>query len=290
MRVALAGLVLLLTACSQGAEQPAARAPSASPSPTASPPGFAALEQQHDARLGVFAVDTGDGRTVEHRAGERFAYASSFKALLVAAVLERSDDLDRAVAYGPQDVLAYSPVTRRRTSLTLRELSAAAVQVSDNTAANLLLRELGGPAGLQEALRSAGDTTTRVDRVEPDLNEAVPGDPRDTTTPRALATTLRTYLLDGRLDQADRDLLEQWLRESTTGGTLVRAGVPDGWVVGGKSGSGGYGTRNDVAVVRPPGRAPIVLAVMTSRQEQGAPQVDALVADATRAVVAALGS
>jgi beta-lactamase class A len=282
VRALLAGLVLVLAACSQ------AGSPAAAPTPTPAPPGFAALEQRHDARLGVFAVDTGDGRTVAHRADERFAHASSFKALLVAAVLERTDDLDRAVSYGPQDIVTFSPATRRRTSLTLRELAAAAVQVSDNTAANLLLRELGGPAALQAALRRAGDATTRTDRLEPDLNEATPGDPRDTTTPRALATTLRTYLLDGRLDAGDRDLLEQWMRDSTTGGTLVRAGVPEGWQVADKSGSGGYGTRNDVAVVRPPGRAPIVIAVMSSRSEQAAPQVDALLADATRAVVAVL--
>lgn len=295
MRVVVLALLLLATAgCAPSGEQDAvlpAPTPSVQPSvqTSASPEAFVRLESQYDARLGVFAVDTGSGRTVEHRPDERFAHASTFKALLAAAVLGRTDDLDRVVTYAAADIVSHSPVTRRRTSLTLRELSAAAVQLSDNTAANLLLREIGGPAGLQAALREVGDRTTRVDRTEPDLNEAVPGDPRDTSTPKALATTLRTYLLDGALEPADADLLEQWLRESSTGGGLVRAGVPDDWVVGDKSGTGGHGTRNDLAVLRGPGRAPIVLAVMTTRNRSQDPPVDALLADATRAVVAALG-
>jgi beta-lactamase class A len=174
--------------------------------------------------------------------------------------------------------------------MTLAELCDAAVRSSDNTAFDLLLRELGGPEGLDAALEAVGDDVTQVSRTEPELNSAVPGDPRDTTTPRALATTLRTYAVDGAgIAGEDREQLADWLRRNTTGDALVRAGVPDDWTVGDKTGSGAYGTRNDVAVLTPPGRAPIVLAVMSSRAAQDADHDDALIAGAAAVVAAALG-
>ena len=187
---------------------------------------------------------------------------------------------------------ASSPVTEQRVggAMTLAELCDAAVRYSDNTALNLLLRELGGPAGLDAALERVGDRVTQVSRTEPELNSAVPGDPRDTTTPRALATSLRAYAVDGAdTDADDRDLLADLLRRNTTGDALVRAGVPDDWVVGDKTGTAAYGTRNDVAVVTPPGRPPIVVAVMSSRTAQDAERDDALIASAARVVAAALG-
>ena len=242
----------------------------------------------------MFAVDTGSGRTVEHRADERFAYASTIKALAVGALQARTSaqDLQRAVPIGPADLAAaHSPVTEAAVggSLTLAELCDAAVRSSDGTALNLLLRELGGPPGLDAALEAVGDDVTQVSRTEPDLNSAEPGDPRDTTTPRALATTLRAYAVDGPgLEAQDRDQLLDWLRRNTTGDALVRAGVPDDWDVGDKTGSGAYGTRNDVAVVTPPGRPPIVVAVMSSKGEQDAEHDDALIAAAAEVVVAAL--
>jgi beta-lactamase class A len=174
--------------------------------------------------------------------------------------------------------------------MTLAELCDAAVRYSDNTALNLLLRELGGPSGLDAALQQVGDDVTQVSRTEPGLNTAVPGDPRDTTTPRALATTLRAYAVDGDAVQAeDRDQLADWLLRNTTGDALVRAGVPADWQVGDKTGSGAYGTRNDVAVLTPPGRAPIVLAVMSSKQDPDAERDDALIAEAARVAAAVLG-
>ncbi len=290
-------LCLLLAACSS----PEAAAP---PVTTSSPPAttsaapdvsgeFAALEARFDARLGVFAVDTGSGATIEHRADERFAYASTIKALAAGALLAQTSpaDLQRSVPITPADLApAYSPVTETRVggSMTLAELCDAAVRFSDNTALNLLLRELGGPAGLDAALERVGDTVTEVVRDEPGLNSAVPGDPRDTTTPRALAGSLRAYALDAAAPE-DREQLVDWLRRNTTGDALIRAGVPGDWDVGDKTGTGAYGTRNDVAVLTPPGRAPIVLAVMSSRDEQDADHDDALLAEAARVAVTGLG-
>ncbi|MFW6774533.1 class A beta-lactamase [Nocardioides sp. CPCC 205120] len=255
-----------------------------------------ALEEQYDARLGVLAVEVGTGRTVAHRADERFAFASTIKALQVGALLETATDadLERRVTWTDADLVTYSPVTEQHVDdgLTVLELADAAVRFSDNTAANLLFAELGGPAGLAERLRGVGDTTTNPVRVEPELNTAVPGDDRDTTTPRAMAATLQAYALGDVLTPERRELLVDLLRRNTTGDALVRAGAPDGWTVGDKTGSASWGTRNDVAVAWPPagsdGASPVVLVVMTSGSAQDAPTHDALVADATRAAFAAL--
>ncbi|MGY5884570.1 class A beta-lactamase [Modestobacter lacusdianchii] len=295
-------LLIALTGCGGGAE-PTASAPSSSvpsPSAPAAPPAadpaaaaaFSALETEFDARLGVFALDTGSGRVVAHRADERFAFASTHKALSVAALLAATTaaELDEVVRWTDADLVTHSPVTQPHTGtgLPLREVAAAAVQHSDNTAANLVFDRIGGPAGLEQELRDLGDDVTSVDRVEPELNSAVPGDERDTSTPRALATDLRAVLLGDVLDPADRDLLTGWMRDSATGDTLVRAGVPAGWQVADKSGGGGYGTRNDIAVVHPPDGAPIVLAVLSSRAEPDADPSDALVARATEVAVTTL--
>ncbi|MFC3688534.1 class A beta-lactamase [Aquipuribacter hungaricus] len=254
---------------------------------------LADLEDKHDARIGVYAVDTVTGRSVEHRADERFAYASTIKALAVGVLLDRTtpEQLYEPVPVTAADITApYSPVTERRvgTTMTLDELAAAAAQESDNSAANMVIARLGGPAGLEQALRSLGDTVTEVDRLEPGLNEAVPGDPRDTSSPRAMATTLAALAVGDALDDADRAVLNDWLEGSTTGAALVRAAVPEGWTVGDKSGSGRYGTRNDIAVVRPPGGGPVVVAVMTSRAEEDAERSDALVAAAAARVLETL--
>lgn len=268
-------------------------APSASataiPAAAAADRALDELEREFGARLGVYAVDTGSGRTVEHRADERFAYASTFKALAAAAVLDQTStaELDEVVRYTSADLVTYSPITEQQvgTGMTLRDLADAAVRYSDNTAANLLLSRLGGPAGLEQALRDLGDQVTRVDRIETDLNEAIPGDDRDTSTPRALASDLQAYAVGDALAEEDRSLLTDWLRRNTTGDELIRAGVPAGWEVGDKTGSAGYGTRNDIAVVWPPDRDPIVLAILSSRQEQDAEHDDALIARAAEVVM-----
>ncbi|GAB3444157.1 class A beta-lactamase [Phycicoccus ginsengisoli] len=269
-----------------------ATASSSAPATTVQREKFRQLEQRFDARLGVYAVDTGTGATAAYRANERFAYCSTFKALAAAALLDETTDaeLDQVVRYSAEDLVTYSPITERHVDegMTLRAIGDAAVRYSDNSAANLVLRRLGGPQGLKGQLRELGDRVTEPSRWETSLNQATPGDSRDTSTPRALAEDLRAYAVDDALDPADRDLLNGWLRDNTTGDELIRAGVPDGWVVGDKTGSGGYGTRNDIAVIRPPGRAPIVLAVLSSRQEEEADYDDGLIAEAAELVVAGL--
>ncbi|TDC28706.1 class A beta-lactamase, partial [Micromonospora sp. KC213] len=251
-----------------------------------------ALEQRFDATLGVYAIDTGTGRTLAHRPDERFAYASTVKALAAGALLDVTSDaeLDRVVRYRRADLVTYSPITEQHvdSGMTLRAVADAAVRYSDNTAANLIFAELGGPDGFERRLREIGDTVTEPARIETALNEAAPGDVRDTSTPRAMATSLRAYALGDALSDADRAVLVDWLRRNTTGAKLIRAGVPADWQVGDKTGSGGYGTRNDIAVLWPPQGAPIVLAVLSRRDTKDAGYDDALIAEAARLVVGAL--
>jgi beta-lactamase class A len=256
------------------------------------PLAFAGLELTFDARLGVFAVDTGTGRAVSYRSDERFGYASTFEALAAGAMLDASSsaELDEVVRYAEADVLPKSPITSRHagTGMTLRGLGDAAVRYSDNTAGNLLLKRLGGPDGFERALRGLGDKVTEAGRMETALNSAVPGDRRDTSTARALVGDLRAYVLGDALGVEDRAVLTGWLQGNTTGDTLIRAGVPAGWRVGDKTGSGGYGTRNDIAVLRPPSGAPIVMAILTSRFEKGADCDDKLIAQAAAMTIKSL--
>lgn len=296
--VAAAALALVpMTACqSDDAPVTAATTPTATPAATpttpVAAPELAQLEKEFDARLGVYAVDTGSGRTVEHSADERFAYASTCKALMAGALLGRTApaDLDRRVTYTRADIQPHSPITEPNLAkgMTLRAVIDAAVRYSDNTAANLMFAELGGPAGFEKDLRALGDRVTEADRIEVALSEGAPGDKRDTSTPRAMAADLRAYVLGDALPAEDRALLTQMLRTNTTGDALIRAGVPDGWVVGDKTGTAGYGGRNDIAVLWPPTGAPIVLAVMSSRDREGADHDDALIARAAKATIAAL--
>lgn len=175
------------------------------------------------------------------------------------------------------------------TGMTLRDLCEAAVRYSDNAAANLVLAELGGPAGMDAELEALGDDVTRMVRDEPELSRWTPGDTRDTSTPRALAEDLRAFVLDDALDEPERARLTTWLRTNTTGDTLIRAGVPANWTVGDKTGTGStYGARNDIAVLWPPDRAPIVLTLMTNRKERHAEPDDELLAEAASEVAAAL--
>lgn len=293
-RAALVVALLALTGCA--AEKTAEKTPAPAPPPTTpqqQAPDFAPLEARFHARLGVFGVDTGSGRTVAHRADERFAYASTFKALAAAAVLADTTtaELDKVVRYAEADLVSHSPVTEKHVGrgMTLRAVADAAVRYSDNTAGNLLLKHLGGPAGFERALRRLGDRVTDPERTETALNEGRPGDPRDTSTPHAFATDLRAYAVGDALDDEDRAVLVGWLRGNTTGDKLIRAGVPAGWQVGDKTGAGGYGTRNDIAVLWPPGGgAPVVLAIMSTRGERDAEYDDALIAEAATLAIEAL--
>ncbi|MFJ5675593.1 class A beta-lactamase [Streptomyces sp. NPDC093097] len=295
---ALAVLVALpLAACGHGSTQaspvPAAATTQANPAAKQSAGDFKELERKYGARLGVYAVNTGDGREVAFNADERFAYASTFKAFAAAAVLRKysSSGMDKVIKYTRSDLVDHSPVTEKHvdTGMTLRDLCDAAVRYSDNAAANLLFDALGGPKGLAAALAQAGDTTTKVERREPELNEWSPGATQDTTTPRAWAADLRTFVLGDALGKDEREQLTQWLRTNTTGDELIRAGVPKGWKVGDKTGGGGvYAVRNDIAVVWPPNAAPIVMAIMSNRGAKDADYDNKLIAEAASVVTKTL--
>ncbi|MDH0748644.1 class A beta-lactamase [Pseudomonas sp. GD03842] len=247
---------------------------------------LAALERRHGGRLGVAMLDTGNQRLIAHRADERFAMCSTFKALAAAYVLARVDrgeeDLSRRVVYGPEQLVPYSPVTQKHTGeggLSVGSICEAAVTLSDNTAANLLLDSFGGPQGLTDWLRRAGDPVTRLDRREPTLNENRPGDVRDTTTPLAMLRTLQTLVLGEALSGASRDQLIAWLVSNTTGDQKLRAGLPAGWRVGDKTGSGSNNASNDIAIVWPPNRPPLIVTVYYSGSTADAGQVNALMAE-----------
>ena len=227
---------------------------------------LAELEGIYGGRLGVVALDTATGARIAHRGDERFPMCSTFKVLLAGAVLARVDagaeHLERLVPYGKADLLEYAPITKERAGLglmTVRDLCAAAIEYSDNTAANLLLRTIGGPARVTAYARSLGDTRTRLDRNEPSLNSAIPGDDRDTTTPAAMASDLRRLVAGRVLAASSRGTLEAWLIDCKTGLDAIRFGVPVGWKVGDKTGSGDHATVNDVAILYPPKRSPIVV-------------------------------
>lgn len=285
---------LLVGGCG-GPARTVASSPAASRTPTTPvrvTTALAALEKRYDARLGLYALDTGTGRTVAYHADERFAHCSTHKALSSGTLLKRRSDaqLARVVHYGQADVLPYSPITSKhvKDGLPLREVIKAALQYSDNTAANLMLARLGGPSGLQRAMRAMGDATTNLDRTEPTLNTVPPGTTRDTSTPRALGTDLRRFLLGDVLSAAHRHTMVTWMRGNTTGAEQIRAGVPEGWTVADKTGSGDYGVTNDIAVAWRPTGAPVVIAVLSHRTAKGDEADNALLADATRVTVGAL--
>ncbi|MEU6659756.1 class A beta-lactamase [Streptomyces sp. NPDC046821] len=254
------------------------------------------LEAAYPGRIGVHALDTGTGASLAYRATERFAIASTFKVLAAAAVLRRAREqepglLDVLVRYGRDDLVSASPRTEMhlQTGMTVRELCDAALTYSDNTAANLLMRRIGGPAGVTAFARTLGDRVTRLDRWEPDLNTNLPGDRRDTTTPAAMTANLRELVLGDALHPLDRGQLTRWLVENTTGDRRIRAGLPKGWRVGDKTGTPAYGGVNDVAVAWPPGgRAPLVVSVFTTRLDPDTPGEDRIAADITRIAVNAL--
>jgi beta-lactamase class A len=193
---------------------------------------------------------------------------STFKLLTAAAALKRVDDgaerLDRTIAYGPNDLLEYAPIVKAHVAeggMTVADLCAAAIDWSDNTAGNLILQSIGGPAGFTQFARSLGDELTRLDRNEPTLNESLPGDPRDTTSPRAMATNMQKVLLGDALSDASRHQLQTWLIGDKVGDKRLRAGLPPSWRIGDKTGTGDRGSTNAVAIIWPPGRAPLIATV-----------------------------
>lgn len=277
------GAGLVLAGCAGGVST------SAQPAPEKAHARIAAIEARLGGRIGVSAIDTGSNAEINHRAQERFAMASTFKWLLAAGVLKRCEqglNLDAVMYYTPSDLIATSPITSANIdagtgmgTLSIEQLCEAIVTVSDNTAANLLLVPMFGPEGLTTFLRESGDPHTRLDRVEPELNENRPGDDRDTTVPHAMARTLRRILTtDEVLNAGSRARLIGWMEKASTGLDRLRAGFPEGWRAGDKTGTGGNGSHNDCCIVWPPGRAPIVIASYLS--ESAAPNIDKAAAHA----------
>ncbi|MEW9624881.1 class A beta-lactamase [Rhodanobacter geophilus] len=250
---------------------------------------LAALERRHGGRLGVAILDTGDGRRCGHRADERFLMCSTHKVLTVGAVLARVDQgaerLDRRVVFGSDVVLSWAPVTSHRVGapgMTVAELCEAAITVSDNTADNLLLASLGGPAAVTAFARRLGDRLTRLDRIEPALNVGADGDPRDTTTPHAMLGDLRALLLGNVLSAASRDRLAAWMRATRTGLDKLRARLPGDWQAGDKTGSGAHDETNDIAIFWPPQRKPLLVTAYLAGSTADAAGRSAVLAEVGR--------
>ncbi|MBL8744487.1 MAG: class A beta-lactamase, partial [Myxococcales bacterium] len=254
---------------------------------------FASLEMETGGRLGVAALDLGTGAEIGHRPDDRFAMCSTFKWILAAAILAASDagelSLSRDVAFGEKDLLEYAPTTRASLAagrLTVEALARAIVVNSDNTAANLLLPLIGGPAGLTAFVRKHGDSVTRFDRDEPTLNTNLPDDPRDTSTPSAMANLMKTILVGERaLSQESRKRLLDWLVACETGRERLRAGLPADWITGDKTGTGERSAINDVAITMPPGRAPLIVVAFLSDSGKSPAELSPSHAAIARAVV-----
>ncbi len=250
------------------------------------------IEASLGGRVGVAVLDTHTGRQIDHRGGERFPMASTFKLLLAAQTLHRvdqgSDQFDRRITYAKKDLVDYSPVTEPHadgTGLTVAELCEGMVTLSDNTAANLLLASNGGPPALTAYLRTLGDDITRLDRNEPTLNEAKPGDPRDTTTPLSMLHCIQAVALGEVLSPGSREKLQGWLLANRTGDKRLRSRLPAGWKAGEKTGTGAHGSSNDVGVFFPPGRKPIVVTCYLTANEASPDQRDAAIAEVGPLVV-----
>ena len=257
---------------------------------------LAALEAGSGGRLGVAFLDSATGRITGHRLNERFPMCSTFKTLAVAAVLTRVDagqeHLDRRIPIAQSDILEYAPVTKTHvgpSGMTVRELCAAAITLSDNTAANLLLNTLGGPAAITSFAGTLVDPMTRLDRNEPTLNEAIPYDPRDTTTPQAMARDLEHLLIGTALSPDSRTLLKNWMLDCKTGLKKIRAGAPSNFLVADKTGAGERNTSNDIAVLYPPSGAPKILTIyLTDSRLADSDAQAAVIANATKACIASL--
>lgn len=283
---ALLAPLIVLAAC--GVERPPAgrsAEPEAGPDRERTETELAAVEARIGGRLGVALVDGGGTVLLEHRSDERFALCSTFKLVLSAAVLAEVEagrlGSDEVIEFGEEDVLAYAPVVGTRVAegrMTIAELAEAITTVSDNSAANLLLERLGGTEALTAFFRRHGDQVSRLDRYEPELNENAPGDERDTTSPRAMAALVRHLVLGNALGAESRATLAGWAEASATGLRRIRAGLPEGWRAGDKTGSCGT-AYNDVAIVWPPAAEPFVLAVYVDRPDAAAGAVEAAIAE-----------
>lgn len=232
-----------------------------------------AWEERLDARIGVVLRDTSSDWEITFREQERFPMSSTFKSLLCGAILARVDagleDLSRRISYTKKDLVTYSPITEKHldTGLAIGRLCEATITLSDNTAANLLLGTLGGPEGLTDFLREIGDSTTRLDRWETSLNEATPEDLRDTSTPSAMLHTLERLLFGEVLKPSSATQLRQWMIDDKVADALIRAHLPDGWVIGDKTGAGGHGSRAITAFIQPENGPPYMAAIYLTESD-----------------------
>ena len=248
------------------------------------------IEKESGGRLGVAVLDTNAGIRAFLHGDDRFPITSTFKFLASAAVLkqvaEGRSSLDKLIKYTAADVVPNSPETEKHIEIgmALADICKAAITLSDNTAGNMLLREIGGPAGLTSFARSLGDDQTRLDRWEVELNEALPGDPRDTTTPVSMLKNLQLLLFGDALPERYRQTLMNWLFANKTGDARLRAGLPHDWKVADKTGSGERGSTNDIGVLWPPGRKPILVAVYSTGSSATAEQRNATIAKVARAI------
>ncbi|HEX3885433.1 MAG TPA: class A beta-lactamase [Stellaceae bacterium] len=249
-------------------------------------PTLETYERAVGGRIGLFAENLKTGAKIAWRADERFPMCSTFKASLAACVLVRvdrgEDDLDRIVTYGQGDLQEYAPLAEdnlAKGGLSVAELCRGAVELSDNTCANLLLARIGGPAALTAFWRSIGDADTRLDHFEPELNRSRPPDIRDTTTPAAMAGSLRRCVLGEVLSPRSRERLTRWMLDCKTGIDLLRAGLPKGWSVADKTGNSGKDVLGDIAVARADPARPLVIAVYTEGGSATPPQLRRLLAN-----------
>ncbi|KNX42327.1 Beta-lactamase TEM precursor [Roseovarius tolerans] len=252
------------------------------------------VEARIGGRIGYAVTDLNSGQEWGSRPDERFPMSSTFKALLCGVILARVDAgaeaLDRRITFGRDDLVTYSPVTDRHlgTGMTVGELCRAAITMSDNTAGNLLLATIGGPEGFTETLRDMGDATTRLDRWETALNEGAPGDERDTTTPRAALSTLQALLFGDMLTAASRQQLSDWMIADAVADDLLRASLPEGWIIGDKSGAGGHGSRSIIAVVWPTPNHPALVTIFMTGADADMTDRNAAIAEIGAAIFAAL--
>lgn len=253
------------------------------------------IERQYSVTLGVYARNLATQRTLAHREDKRFAMCSTFKTLAASALLRDHDQngevLDKLIRYTQEDLVMNSPITEKHVAdgMTNRELCDAALRYSDNTAANLILRQLGGPSAITRFARSLGDDVTRLDRYEIELNTAYPCDPRDTSTPRALATTYTKLLVGNALQPHDRTTLKDWMLANTTSGARFRAVLPAGWTLADKTGVGGYGSNNDAGIAYQPDGTPIVIVVFARTYDPDAVADNRPIVDVARLVFERLG-
>lgn len=254
---------------------------------------FAKLELSFGGRIGISAINTENNEHIQYRADERFPFCSTSKVIVVGAILNKSKKppsiLKKNIIYSQKELdnSGYHPITEKHiaTGMSISELSEAALQYSDNAAMNFLIKQLGGTEAVTAYARSIGDKMFRLDRNEPELNTAIPNDVRDTTTPSAMEKSLQSLIIGNALLPSQREQLQVWLKNNTTGNATIRAGVPNGWIVGDKTGSGDYGTRNDIGIIWPAKCLPIVVAIYTTQNKKDAISRDDVIASATRILI-----